>query len=285
MALNNFKENQIIESKKINLHPDVMTFEEYIKKEHSVPYTFDLKKGNKELFYFGTKHSNDINNPMFSEIKKKFEEKKPEIVFVEGIESLGDKKEQAINLLKTGNIADIVKDFGEAGFALKLAVDSGVDIASPEPKLKDEINYLLQKSLPKEDIFAFYLYRQINQYYRDTEKDSLEEYLRPLIQEIKMNTTWDDFDYSLENLKKIGEKVWEDRGDINNPNFSDKRTDPAFSDLKTSVTIVAQQSSYFRDRYIVQKIQETLKNKDKLFVVFGASHAFMQESALRNFFK
>ena len=70
------------------LQPKIMTFEKFAKIKYNTPYFFELTAGDKKLFYFGTRHSRDINDLIFKQIKQKFQEFSPQIVFVEGYTSL-----------------------------------------------------------------------------------------------------------------------------------------------------------------------------------------------------
>ncbi len=71
-------------NKKNELRPDILRYEEYIKKEIHLPYILDIKNGNKHLIYYGVKHSFDPTDSMFIDIEKKFTELKPDIGFNEG---------------------------------------------------------------------------------------------------------------------------------------------------------------------------------------------------------
>ncbi len=48
---------------------------------------------------------------------------------------------------------------------------------------------------------------------------------------------------------------------------------------------VVEASSLFRDRNIVIEIAKTLETHNRIFVVYGASHAVMEEPALRKLFE
>jgi hypothetical protein len=47
---------------------------------------------------------------------------------------------------------------------------------------------------------------------------------------------------------------------------------------------IGSASSLFRDRKIVSDILEAFKTHDRIFVIYGASHAVMQEPALKKAF-
>ena len=262
---------------------EVMTFEEYAEKHHDTPYLFEVRNKNKLVEYFGAEHSNDPQNPMFEHIEEKFKEANPQVVFVEGVNTLAKRKEAFAEEIKKADRDTVIEKMGESGFALKLAVETGADIISPEPDFRSEIEHLIRKGYGKEEIFAYYMYRTIEQYHRNQEKLPTDEYLTPYLNEFREASAWPDFDYSLEHLQRIGTRIWGEKGDMLQRDGS--RTDPTPREVEqalwTPVNDVAQQSGYFRDKHIVGRIEETMKEKDRLFVVFGASHAVMQEPALR----
>src|SRR3989344_5928624 len=172
---------------------------------------------------------------------------------------------------------------GEQGFTLKLAAKAGAKIESPEPNFKDEIQYLIDQGFQKDEIFAFYTYRQIDQYYRTPKEIPLEEYLQPYVNEFKDTADWQDFDYSIEHLKEIGNTIWGKVGDILKKDKEESRWNPVPSEVKqwTNVNVIAQQSCYFRQNFIMQRAQKTMEEKDRLFIVFGASHAYMLEPGFK----
>lgn len=266
-----------------------MTFEEYEEKEgHNPIYVFEIEKNGKKITYFGVEHSNNPNRPMFEEIKKRFKETNPQVVFVEGMHFSNNAKEELVEEMKETNPETIIKEWGESGFAFKLAADAGIDVESPEPSFSEEVENLLSLGFTKEEIIAYYVYRQANSYQRMPEKPPIEEYLGSYIERFQKDTNWEGFDYSLEHLKKVGEEIWGERGDIAKEDAW--RTDPVpYKDKKSAlwnnVNRISQQSSYFRDRFMVHRIEETMKENDRLFIVFGSSHAFMQEPTLRKLFE
>ncbi len=266
----------------------IMSFQEYAEREHDVPYVFELNKGDKTLTYYGADHSHNPENPMFADIEQRFQKSKPQLVIVEGISQLEKQKEKFKVALKESSREDIIKRMGEPGFALKLAIDAGIDVKSPEPELNEEIGHLIEQGYGKEEIFAFYMYRSANQYQRTPNTPSIEEYLQPDMEEFKTSTNWENFDYSIANLQGIGNRLWGDRGALDSEEFSEERIDPVpwggKKDMQTVVNQIAAQSSLFRDEYMVKQLQEILKQKDKVFIVFGASHAYMQEPAIKVLF-
>lgn len=269
-----------------------MSWTIYAKSEHETPYIFRLNKRDKELIYFGSPHTNKIEDPIFSRTRELFDSTNPDCVFVEGMSQLEEIKADSmryatsIESVKNMSEAEIVLKYAEPGFGIKLAIEKGIDFYSPEPAFKDQIAYLLEQGFTREEIFVEYVYRQLGQYYRNNEPLSVEEYLQRIMNEIQSSTHWDGFEYTIENAEMIGRGIWGERADMHKPDFSVERTDPSPKEngFQTRITLAAQASSDFRDQYIVGKIEEALMRYNRLFVIFGASHAYMQRSALEKMF-
>jgi hypothetical protein len=266
--------------------PKILTYEQYEKIEHKRPYIFELKSKNKHLLYIGFGHSNNIDNPDFTILKNEFVKFKPNIVFIEGITDFDKNKQQVLKYLKNHTLQQATKKMEERGFISKLAYENGIEIYSPEPSFKKEIEHLLSNGFKKDEIFAFDLYRTVVQHHRNKVQDPIENYLHPYIGGFKRYSNWSNFEYTTANLQKIGERIWgKNNGSINVENKW--RVDPVKRKGLpwTNVNLVSQQSGYFRDEYICKQIRKYLKKYNKVFVVFGASHAVMQEPYLRKAFK
>ena len=52
----------------------IMTYGEYTKLHHEVPYIFEIDKEDKKLTYFGSRHTHDPSDPMFGQIEERFKE-------------------------------------------------------------------------------------------------------------------------------------------------------------------------------------------------------------------
>lgn len=64
--------------------PGIMSFEEYAKKRHGVPYILKLSAGKGRLLYFGAKHVFGSNDPQLAQIERLWAKFKPEVAFFEG---------------------------------------------------------------------------------------------------------------------------------------------------------------------------------------------------------
>lgn len=261
----------------------ILNDEEYINHpvnqgERFRSYVFEVGDGEKKIVYFGSSHTTNPTDPLFEEIKQKFDEVKPDMVYIEGWEAINDNKEKAREGMKAKTLEEIKLE-GEAHFALKLAVDAGTDFESPEPDFSKEIEYLLHQGFSKQDIFNFYVYRQIEQYQRENKERSLEDckkYLRPYLDELNRESGWDE-----QELNNLEQDIFLDV-DLESEKYR-QQVDPIPWEGKsqTNLNEISRQSSNFRDRHMVERIATGLKEHNRLFAVYGSAHAIKQEPAVR----
>ena len=128
----------------------IMTAEDYIKIEHSRPYTFIYRVGDSILYYYGEGtskgHSYDPEDKQW-EIEKNFwsgflrdTEGKKRIVLVEGGKAPIEQTEQ-----------EAISKYGGVGLVTFLAAQNGIDTYSPEPEARHEV-IELEKNFSKECI-------------------------------------------------------------------------------------------------------------------------------------
>lgn len=267
----------------------VMTAEEYSQIEHDRPYVFEVEGDGKKVTYFAPGHSWDPENPVWADLKQKFEETNPDIVLVEGFNDLPSRRQQVIEAASKYSEAEVIGKMAESGLALKLAVEKGIDFDSPEPSFKDEIKALGQEGLSREVIFGYYIFRMVPQWQQHQDKDDFREYVQREIDSIKQNTDWEGFDYSYENAERVAQQLWGEGIDLDDPEYYADKVDPIPWEEKknqqTEVNLAARASSRFRDQYIIGRLAEYLKTHDRVFIVYGASHAVMQEPAIRKLLK
>lgn len=262
----------------------IMTAEEYAQIQHETPYVFDFKFGDTRLFYFGSPHTRDPKNPLFKDIENAFNEVEPDVVFVEGINVSGDRN-RFNERVKSASSQEVIEHMGEAGYALKLGVEKGIEWRSPEPTGEDLYNNLLRKGFSKDHIFAWDVLHILPQYNRLLKKESFKDYVKGSIDYFKQATHWEGFDYSYENAIKLSEEIIGHAIDVENEPEAIDYIDPIpweeKKDTQTILNHIGQASSLFRDKKIVSGVADSLKTHKRVFVVYGASHAVMQEPALR----
>lgn len=266
----------------------IMSAEAYSQTKHKTPYIFNLMAGSKKLTYFGTRHIRKPKDPLFAEIEEAVKQADPEIVFVEGINVSGDKK-LFNERIRSAPQDEVIEKMGESGFLAKLAVERGIKWHSPEPKDEDLYAYLISNGFSKDYIFAWEVFHILPQYNRLLKRNGFQEYVQPFIDRFKKSTNWENFDYSYERAVKIGEDILVKKIDVENSPGALDYIDPIpWKEKVAGQTIlnkISQSSSLFRDRKIVSDIADTLRTHDKIFILYGSSHAVVQEPALKKIFE
>ncbi|HLC84828.1 MAG TPA: hypothetical protein VJH22_03485, partial [Candidatus Nanoarchaeia archaeon] len=96
------------------------------------------------------------------------------------------------------------------------------------------------------------------------------------------DSAWKDFDYSLENLRGIHRGLFKKDIDVNDRDFYVKITNPTLG--FSIINEVAAAATKLRDEYVVKLIKRSFKKYNRILIIMGASHAVMQEPALRGYF-
>ncbi len=296
----------------------IMPFSEYRTREHPTPYVFELRKGDRQLVFFGTAHSMDGTDPLFDDIKDRMtrfasEVQNPE-VFYEG------------DAWYEGKLTDEqARGQGEAVYTQWLAEQRGIPTESPEPPEHAEIDAALERGFERDEVAAWYLARTLrsnlidartdityknfggmlvktevvvqpqwaqNMPSRDellhlwkTDRQRIEQYLEEIGRQVlpKFIETFERIN-GASPLKQGGSESTKDIIAFD-PEIIEQYSDPAdFSNVHGKTNAIAAISSRTRDAAIVRKIGAAIAAGKNVFVVYGASHAVMQESALRKIF-
>ena len=253
----------------------LMSYSVYRKTQTPVPYFFKIEKGNKKLFYFGSNHSRDPEDVQYKELLGHWEaflssvDPKDCLVMNEGgLRKLRESKEESID------------SDAEAGLITYLANTKGIEIISPEPERQQQDIDLLSK-YSKEEVQYYYFARVVHQWGRIPQKPSFEEYIKGFLASDKEESGWSDFDFSLDHMKSIHTSIFKGDFDETNTNFFYSIINPSFR--TTVINSFAQDQGVERDTFIASKIIEEWEKGKNIFIVFGESHAVIQEPALKKF--
>jgi hypothetical protein len=248
----------------------IMSFEEYVKKPHPVPYVLKLSAGKGRLLYFGAKHTYDPNDAEISQIEEWWLKLKPEVAFFEGADP-----EASPAIVKS---REEVGRSGEPGFVLFLAARDNVPVHSLEPTHRAEIGLLLKTYSP-EEVKIFYVLRQIPEFKSGKHQETIEAYTKGVLAWLSSKPELQGKPRTLTELQVIFARLF--------PQLADWRDvpqewfDPATTQVQTYLNEVSRQLSEFRDWHMLTLLTEQLAQGKRVFAVVGASHVVMQERALR----
>ena len=246
----------------------------YNRTETSVPYNFQIKKSGKLLYYFGANHSHNPKDEQYPLLKKYWKEFRSKtdpqnsVVIIEG------GLRQVLNTEQ-----EAIKRGAEADFITRLASKQKYNIVCPEPGRQMEMKRLLSK-YSKEQIQYYYFARVVNQWGNLTDPPKFEDYVEGFLIADREESGWKDFDFSLNNMKKIHKSIFSGIFNKHHTTFFYSIINPAFR--STVINAYSQDKGCIRDAFIVKNILNEWNKGSNLFIVFGCTHAVMQESALRN---
>lgn len=243
----------------------LLTWEEYSQIRFEVPYVYEIEKGNKVLFYFGSRHTNDKNHQQFVEFKKlwkKFLDNKNEnkIVFVEG--GHGEDKYNSED--------ESIEKHGEAGLATYLSNKENIEIISPEVDSK-YIYQELNKKYSEDEILYHRVANVLLQWNRQVEKPDVKEYLE----------RFSVGDY--ERIQKIHKDLF--NKELNPDDNDHFYNHVAPNEYNSVINEISREESLHRDTFITENILNYWNKEYSIFIVFGSGHALVQEKAIKELCK
>lgn len=267
----------------LEFETDLMSAQQYAELGgHARPYIYEVADDAVTIHYVGFGHSNDPENAQFKTVEHDYANFNPDLVVVEGINNLENRQAEMENLLSGNSKEDIIRQSGETGLAAKLAFDRGIDYVSPEPSFDEEIAFLLQRGFSQEDIIAAYIARQITGFQRKESRGTFEAEMEAQLRELESALKLDhvDLQQALKRIEEITGKPLNLEDKELYRHLSDPIPWPDKDDFGVTNQI-AQASSLYRDNYMMQRLKEYKDKYKRIFIVFGASHAVMQEPAIR----
>ncbi len=253
----------------------LMSFDDYNKLEHPVPYTYVLNKGTQYIYYFGSQHSFDPDDEQFIAIEKMWNEF--------AAKTAGQKR---YAVLEGGNRPALetrekaILEGGEMHFVAFLAKRDGVPTFSPEPPEAFRFSETL-KYFSKEEIAYYDFARICFQWNRKKVKPDFDEYLGRFLKANKQDSGWNDFDFTIEHLTAIHKKLFNRDFNKDDKQFFYDVINPT-TDFSVINKVSRFEDSGFRDYYILGEIEKYWKQGNSLFITYGCSHAVMHEAVLRD---
>ena len=244
----------------------VMTFKEYNRLHHALPYVLQVTEGKGRLVYFGIKHTRDPGNAQLQRVRKLWLALKPTLVLNEDISTQ-----------PRATLQESVEMDGERGALSYWARQDHVPMRSIDLDRADEAK-VLDKQFPAAQVQLFYLIRGLQQ-----------ELPRRLKEDPHLKA--DSVAVSdLKDLARLGvkgslasaadiDRAWSGlhmQGDWQNPKITWIEPND-----NGPLNRVSEASSELRDRHMVSVLLAALYKGERVFAVVGASHVVMQEPALR----
>lgn len=261
----------------------LMTPLQYANVTHTVPYCYTLGTDTK-LSFIGVHHSNDPADSIFGLIKQTILASKPDLIFVEGVQSLHGPA--GVERMVSGfDDETAITRGGEAIFTIKQALDNKIPWTCPEPEDVELYRALIYNYFSKEEIAAWHLLRLLPQYQTRHETSNFVGYMAPFIAQFKAATNWKNFDYSYEAALATASRILGYTVSVHNTERSFELIDPipwtARWEYQTIFNEMSRVTLRVRDESITQAVLDEVAAGTRVLVVYGSGHAVMQEPVYR----
>ncbi len=214
----------------------------------------EFKNEKKIIVFFGSIHLKSINQ--INSIREIILKLNPEIILVEGNYHLANFKSEK----------ESIKIGSETGYASFLAKNRTIQLGSNDPSFSEDISFV-EKKHGKEICFAYFFLRNKSNNWPEAD----------LLRSIKENSLWEDFEYSIHNLKKIVKKNLNEEYD-SLKNYSDYFNPTIKINLFNKISL---ELSRFRDAFMLKKIKESLIRYNRIFIIKGVYHLNENEDKIR----
>jgi hypothetical protein len=226
------------------------------------------------LYYFGEQHSYDPSDKQWIKAKN---------LLGEFIEKTANTKKVAIyeggRAGKWSSETEAITNAGGTGFIVYNATKLNIEIFCPEPDRKYEL-VELEKNFSREEIEYYYFTRVVAQWWRKLEpQPDFEKYITHYLKRDEEESGWANFDFSLDNMKKIHKKVFSTEFDHNDKHFFREVASPVTA--KTIINKVCRACGDIREESITKKIFEYWSKGYSIFIEYGSGHAVREEPLLR----
>lgn len=249
-----------------------MSYDDYLQGgPRSFPLRFGVRgKGGQLLWFCGVAHVHDVEDPQLLVIEEDWR----------AFRAVADRSTSVV--LQEGNLVPLegtrdeaVRHYGERGLVRWLAAEDGVDVISPEPSERRQIEDLLT-TFGCDEIAAWWLARHAMHLTTELLPDAdlhIRRFMEPLAQLM-------DVDISVEALAVTYEKVtgYDFRSHLGDLQHFNNAVTPVT--LTTCFNRMERRSSVLRDCHIVGVVADLWRRKRSTFIVYGGSHAVIQRAAL-----
>ncbi|MDP1625059.1 MAG: hypothetical protein Q8L64_04790 [bacterium] len=236
-----------------------MTYEEYRNFKHETPYILRIKTPKSRLFYFGERHSFDPASEQWRVSKELW------------AEFLADKSPLKIALVEGGRRKSFatekesIEHDGGMGLVTFLATQNGIETASPEPSEAFERAEIEKRGFSRDEIQYYFFARVVHQWVRKLDpKPDFDFYMNWSLKADEMSSGWTGYDFSLDHMKMIHEKLFSKPFSIEEKGLFFETTNPT-DEKRNRINQVSIASGEVRNLYIIERIAEYLNDGYSVF--------------------
>ena len=221
---------------------------------HVEPYVY----GNDSVLVFGSRHTEDTDDPQLTRIDQEWDRLRPTVALVEG----------RLGFLAPG-LMDPVKRYGEVGRVFALARRDDVQTYTWEPE-DAALAQLLAEKHPRERVALFLVLRPYFSNLRHGRPSSPEDFVAPFLDRADLPA----LDGALEDVPDI-DRLWK-RDFAGQPDWRDVSDE---TPLPGYLRQIADDSNDARNQYLLRVVHALVERGERVFVIGGSSHAVLLEPA------
>lgn len=244
---------------------------------------------NKKLWFQGVKHAFNCFDPVLAKIQESFENLQPDLLILEKLNKLENLSEISLKYFLKTEVSKLVEKYGELAFALKKALEKGIAVFCPEPKIYQKIHYLKQ-FYDYKILFSFLVLEYLTQNSQKLQaKENLEieisNYLLSLKKEVclqNQNLNFDNFQETIQEVFNLNLRKLEDF-----KNFKDFLNPIKNQESQTSLLFreIVKKYTHFQYSFILQKIKQKAKFYNRIFIIYEDHYLYALEPALNKFYQ
>lgn len=246
------------------VEPLLMSYADYSRVEHPVPYILRFERSHGALLYYGARHTYDASDAQVAEVQSLWKSFRPTLALNEG-------GSPPAELSVSGAMR-----FGEAGLVRYLARRDGVPVESLEPSVQVEFARALNAGHAPTTVKVFWAMRFYVSNRRANPGASAEEFMARALNQNTGHPVLDGPPTDVADLSRAYAALFPDFPDWKS--MPDEYLDPASS--TTVLNRISSDVSIARDEHMVRRIADAVRRGERVFAVVGASHVVIQESKL-----
>lgn len=244
------------------------------KEPFEAPYIAQYGDNKKMLWYIAADHTDDINSSTFKTIKYSFEQFKPEVVIIEGVEFTGVFSPKGYTKRCNEAALDDFKHSSESCYAVFLAGQNKIDFVPAEPTDESVSKLLQEKGYSENDYAYFELARIAVQWKRQDVIQNEKDFKKKSYRYMQRN------DYSYKDFLKWyrakAQKKFSVQG-IHNEDFA-----PQIDDHPTFFNKMAHEVGMIRERHILKIMEMLVNSYNRVLIVYGSGHLVKERAVLEN---
>lgn len=251
-------------------------------------YTSVYADCGKQVTFVAAAHSNEAGSDTYLKVRAAFDAASPEFVIAEGFPTdMGRSPDAMIGY--AAEMEGTPGDF-EPLLTIRLAAEAGIPFVGGEPVDKSVLEDVTASGVTAEDLFGYYIVRQIDQWVQSGEASSYSDpAIDALIADYAASFTGDT-GLSAGDLANVSTfdafRIWYEKtnGLPYATGFRPEDAWPTSPETDRQTNRLSNRVADVRDRHLQGVLSDALSEFDRVLIVYGASHHLVHAQALESAF-